>query len=93
MSFLNRFLIEEDIQFECAGVLEHKHYMYMRRNVERNLVKNLERVSKESNSDFIGHLVLSHDFIYLNEYSIYFHSIHLALDKLLLVENQLASIS
>ena len=62
MRFLNRFLIEEDIQFECAGVVEHEGYM--ERNMERNLVKSLERVSNESNSDFICHFVLSHDFIY-----------------------------
>ena len=69
MSFLNRFLIEEDIQFEihiCAGVVERYGDM------ERNLVKNLKRISNNSNSDFIDHLVLSHDsYTYFNGYSIW----------------------
>ena len=56
MSFLNRFLIEEDIQFECAGVVEYKNH---RKSKEKNLDKNLKRFLKESNSDFIRHLVLS----------------------------------
>ena len=71
MSFLNRFLIEEDIQFECAGVVEHKRDMEtkMKRNIERDLMKNLERISNESNS--IGHLVLSTDLEYSSTYSIF----------------------
>ena len=59
MSLLNRFLIEEDIQFECAGVVER--YMDTNLIMERNLLKSLKRISNESNSDFIGHLVLSGD--------------------------------
>ena len=71
MSFLNRFLIEEDIQFECAGVVEHKRDMdtNMKRNIERDLMKNLERISSESNS--IGHLVFSTDLEYSSTYSIF----------------------
>ena len=36
----------------------------METNTERNLVKNLKQILNESNSDFIGHLVLSDDFKY-----------------------------
>ena len=71
MSFLNRFITEEDIQFECAGVVEHKRDMKtkMKRNIERYLMKNLERISIASNS--IGHVVHSDDLEYSSAYSIF----------------------
>ena len=60
INYLNRFLIEEDNQFECAAVLDcqnDSNYI-----IRENLQKHFERISNESNSDFIGHLVLFYDF-------------------------------
>ena len=57
MSFLNRFIIEEDNQFECAGVVDCQNYTDY--PTLENLEKRFEQILNESNSDFICHLVLS----------------------------------
>ena len=59
ISYLNRFLIEEDTQFECAAVVERKLG-----SSPENLLQDLEsHFNQFSNkSDFICHLVLSCDF-------------------------------
>ena len=59
INYLNRFLIEEDNQFECAAVLDCTNDP--NDLIRENLQKRLEQISNESNSDFIGHLVLFYD--------------------------------
>lgn len=58
MSYLNRFIIEEDTQFECAGVVEYK-FGSSWEDIMQYLEKNFNRLSNKSNSDFISHVVLS----------------------------------
>ena len=62
MSYLNRFLIDEDLQFECAEVLDYENNKTY--PIRQSLEKSLERVSNKSNSDLFFHLVLSNDFKY-----------------------------
>ena len=66
MNYLNRFLIEEDTQFECAGVVDCNYQSLYDKNVTRSIRENLEKNFKTilnwSNSDSIGHLVFSGDF-------------------------------
>ena len=73
MSYLNRFIIEEDTQFECVGIVEWKSNAL--NVVQESFLKYLERkfhqILNESNSDFIGHLILSNEF----EFSYFEHSI------------------
>ena len=79
MSYLNRFLIEEDTQFECAGVVpallenivgqttvaEREDY---EKSIE-NFGKSLEQTLLASNSDsFIGHLIISNGFKYSSSF-------------------------
>ena len=71
MNYLNRFLIEENTQFECVGVVDcdfrrqhdekllHKKFS---RSIKENLEKSFKRILNCSNSDYIGHLVFSGDF-------------------------------
>ena len=65
MSYLNRFIIEEDAQFECAGVMDNGFYR-LQKSFEL-LKKSFSQFSNESNSDFIGHLVLSFDDSFAND--------------------------
>ena len=80
MSYLNRFLIEEDTQFECAEVVpalleniagpttvkEREDY---KKSIE-NLGKSLEQNLLASNSDsFIGHLIISNGLKYSSSFS------------------------
>ena len=60
MSYLNRFLIEEDTQFECAAVVEILESSL--EDVFEYLQKSFNRFSNKSNSDFICHLIISFDF-------------------------------
>ena len=60
MSYLNRFLIEEDTQFECAEIVEWKLGSSWENSVQ-DLEKKFIKLSKKSNSDFIRHLFLSMD--------------------------------
>ena len=61
MSYLNRFLIEEDTQFDCAEIVEWKLGSSWENSVQ-DLEKKFIKLSKKSNSDFIRHLILSMDF-------------------------------
>ena len=60
MSYLNRFLIEEDTQFDCAEIVEWKLGSSWENSVQ-DLEKKFIKLSKKSNSDFIRHLFLSMD--------------------------------
>ena len=66
MSYVNRFLIEEDTQFECAGIVELRVFegfevwQYLRNSFQ----SHLDRFSNKSNSDFICHFILSGDFFW-----------------------------
>ena len=66
MNYLNRFLIEEDTQFECAGVVDcYSSRVYdteFSNSARENLKKNFKKIFNWSNTESIGHLVFSGDF-------------------------------
>ena len=61
MSYLNRFLIEEDTQFECVGVAEFRRYKVseVSQYLKKTFESHFDQFSNKSNSDFIGHFILS----------------------------------
>ena len=69
MSYLNRFLIEEDTQSECNGIFECTNARELKNSIT-NLETNFQRISNESKSDFYGHLVLSGDFCFNGDFSL-----------------------
>ena len=69
-NYLNRFLIEEETQFECAGVVELRGFkgFEVSQYLKQNFKSHFDRFSNKSNSDFICHFILSDDF-YFRDYS------------------------
>ena len=63
MSYLNRFLIEEDTQFECAGVAEFREFdkFKVSQYLKKSFESHFDRFSNKSNSDFICHFIQSGD--------------------------------
>ena len=64
-NYLNRFLIEEETQFECAGVVELRGFkgFEVSQYLKQNFKSHFDRFSNKSNSDSIGHLILSGEFL------------------------------
>ena len=69
MSYLNRFIIEEDTQFECVGVAEFRQLKVseVSKYLKKTFESHFDQFSNKSNSDFIGHFILSGESLFSSD--------------------------